>query len=103
MRFRDATTCNSVKHSPDIIPYIREQLSDTVLIISSGHIPMIYNKLKQSKYLPEMFGEIEPDPVLSGRAFAPTCISDLIKKYNIQGFCRKLIFPPHFLAENDSE
>ncbi|MBT4483199.1 MAG: hypothetical protein HOC71_05930 [Candidatus Latescibacteria bacterium] len=103
MRFRDAVTCSSVKHSPDIIPYIREQLSDTVLIISSGHIPMIYNKLKQSNYLPEMFGETEPDPLLSGRAFTPTCISDLVEKYNIQGFCRKLIFPPHFLAENDSE
>ncbi|MFC1693073.1 helicase-associated domain-containing protein [Candidatus Latescibacterota bacterium] len=92
MRFRDEATCDSVLHSPEIAPYIIERLSKTALVISSKYIPAITLKLKKAGYLPQLFGDMPPDPILNGTVFSPENITNLTSAHSIPEIDHKYVF-----------
>jgi len=101
MRCRTAEICDSVVHMPDIAPYIMERLSDTAIVVSTHHVAAISEHLKKSGFLPEAFGETEPDSVLNGSGFTPAPISDLVAKHAMPDIHHNFIFPEHLLSEGE--
>lgn len=103
MRFRDANTCNSVAHLPEIAPYIKEQLSDRVLVISSEHIPTIAAVLKKSGYQPELYGVPTPGIGFSGEKYIHDSINSLLMKNKMPEIYNDFIFPEHLLLSEDTQ
>jgi hypothetical protein len=93
MRCRDANTCNSIIHIPELAPYVVERLSDCVLIISSENIPKITAALKKSGYQPELFGLPKKASGQPGKSFVPTTIHALREENKMPEMQTKFIFP----------
>ena len=102
IRFRDASICSSVMHLPDISPYVKEQLSDTVLVLSRDCIPIITEILKKSGYQPEVFGEPPADAAVAGETFRMTCIEEILKENSMPAVYSDFIFPDDLLANGNS-
>jgi len=98
MRFRDANTCNSIAHIPEVSPYVKEQLSSTVLVISSEHIPVITSIIKNAGYQPEVYGITVQDNASSGGKFIPNNINKLREKNKLSEIHDNFIFPEHLLS-----
>lgn len=101
MRCRTPEICDSIVHMPAIVPYIMEQLSDTVLVVSSKHINAISEQLKRSGFLPEAFGETAPDSVRNGTGYTHVPLSALIGESAMPDIHRNFIFPEQILTGND--
>ena len=93
MRFRDAATCESVMHIPEIAPFIRERLSDTALTVPAEHIRTIAALLRRSGYLPEISGEAADNPARSGKPYRPATIRDLIDVLDLPEHHRAFVSP----------
>jgi hypothetical protein len=93
MRFRDAATCESVMHIPEIAPFIRERLSDTVLTVPAEHVCTIAALLRGSGYLPEISGEAADNPARSGKPYRPATIRDLIDVLDFPEHHRTFVSP----------
>ena len=93
MRFRDSAILSSVTHSPDIAPYVVEQLSDTALVISSKNISTVTAFLKKAGFLPEAFSETVPDKSLSGTKFTPVHVNSVIDEHSLPEVRNNFIFP----------
>lgn len=93
MRFRDAAACESVLHMPEIAPFIRERLSDTVVIVTAASVPGISASLKKNGFRPASFGKQTPDPVLEGGEYRFAGISTLLDEYNIPDIRHTFVFP----------
>ena len=93
MRFRDPATCEGVMHIPEIAPYIRERLSETVLTISPDRMQVVAGLLRKSGYLPEITGESTPDPARSGEPFIPITIQTLLSEESMPEPNRNFVFP----------
>ncbi len=111
MRFRDAATCEGVMHIPEIAPYIRERLSDTILTISPDRMQIVAELLRKSGYLPEIAGESLPNPARSGEPFAPVTVPMLLAEAAMPEPNRNFVFPEektdtsteeHSTGENES-
>ena len=103
MRFRDTNTCNGVAHLPEIAPYIKEQLSDRVLVISSEHIPTIISVLKKSGYQPELYGVLTPGIGFSVEKYIHDSIKSLCMKNKMPEIYNDFIFPEHLLSSEDTQ
>ena len=103
MRFRDTNTCDSVAHMPEVAPYVKEQLSSTVLVISSEHIPIITFKIKNAGYQPEIYGITVRDNAVSGRKFIPDNINKLLEKNKLPEIHDNFIFPEHLLTDQGNQ
>ncbi|MFC1538890.1 helicase-associated domain-containing protein [Candidatus Latescibacterota bacterium] len=102
MRFRDANTCNSVIHIPELTPYFGERLSDCVLVISSDYIPKISAELKKSGYQPEQFGISKIAAGYQEQKFIHSTINALRDKNKMSEIKAKFIFPEPILLDEDS-
>jgi len=100
MRFRDPAMCSSVFHDPKIAHFIKEQLSDTVLVVSSENINIIAVALKKAGYLPEKFYETPPDSLLYGLSYRPDRYDDMLAKFAIP-LIHHTFMIPETLYEND--
>jgi len=103
MRFRDANMCNGVAHIPEIAPYIRERISDTVLIVGAENIQRITSHLKKSGYQPEIYGSSPKDTAASGSEFIPNSMNTILEKNRIPEFNNDFIFPRNLLNNEDSQ
>ena len=103
MRFRDTNTCNSIAHMPEVAPYIKEQLSSTVLVISLEHIPIITSKIKNAGYQPEVYGITIQDNASSGGKFIPNNINKLLEKNKLPEIHNNFIFPEHLLSDQGKQ
>ena len=102
MRFRDKSVCNGVMHLPEIAPYIKEQLSETVLAVSSEHIKKITEVLKSSGYQPETFGDPPENAVSNEVSFQPVGVEDILKDLNMPSIHNDFIFPDDLLPDGES-
>lgn len=98
MRCRTPDICDSIVHTPDIAPYVMEQLSDTALIVSTKHIQAISEHLKKVGFVPEAFGETEPDSVENGTDFTPSSLSVIVSKHAMPDVHHTFIFPESLLS-----
>ena len=80
-------------HIPDIAPYIRERLSDTILTISPDLMQGVAELLRKSGYLPEITGETTSDPARSGDPFTPVSIRDFLAGEAMPEPNRNFVFP----------
>ena len=103
MRFRDADTCNGVAHIPEIAPYIKEQISDTVLMIAPAKIQMITSHLKKAGYQPEIYGSSPIDNAASGSKFIPNTLNEINEKNKIPEFDIDFILPGNLLNNENSQ
>ena len=102
MRFRDESICSNVVHLPEISPYIKERLSDTVLLISQDHVHTITDILKETGYQPEIFGSPPVDTTLSAETFQPTAIRDILKDMSMPIIHSDFIFPDDLIQNGQS-
>ena len=93
MRFRDESICSSIVHLSEISPYIKERLSDTVLVISRDHVQTVTDVLKDTGYQPEIFGEPSEDTTLSADTFRPTAIQDILNDMRMPVIHSNFIIP----------
>ena len=103
MRFHDAAICEGVMHIPEIAPYIRERLSDTVLTISPDRMQIVASLLRKSGFLPEITGESAPDPARSGEPFTPATIQMLLSKESMPEPNRNFVFPEEKIEPSTPE
>lgn len=93
MRFRDPEVCNGVMHIPDVAPFIRERLSETVVIVPAERVRVIAAHLRRHGFLPEIAGEIEPDPARSGTHYHPESPQELIAGQTLPEPPLPFVFP----------
>ncbi len=96
MRFRNPTVCDSVARMPEVVPYIREHISDTVLVIKREYVERITKIAREAGFQPENYGEPIPDHSHSGAKFIPTTIGKIIDQYRLPEFYSDFAFPEHF-------
>ena len=102
MRFRDEAHCKSVMHLPEVKPYVKERLSDTVIVISRDRIQKLTDILKNAGYQPEIFGEPPTDTASAGEPFRLTRIDDLLREKSMPAIHSDFIFPDKLIADGDS-
>ena len=101
MRFRDSAACESVMHMPDIAPFVREQLSDTVLVVSAVNVPQISETLKKNGFHPSAFGKQAADPVLEGTEYRFTGVFSMLDEYTIPDIHHSFMFPETDIPEEE--
>ena len=101
MRFRDQSTCNSVMHLQEVSPYIKERLSDTVLVISDKQIKKVTNSLKKNGYQPEIINETPLDTGRSEETFIPVPIDDILTDKSVSVTRSEFIFPDHLFPDEN--
>ena len=102
MRFRDESHCKSVMHLPEVKPYIKEQLSDTVIVISRDRIKKLTEILKKAGYHPEIFGEPPADTASEGEPFQHSHIDSLVALESMPQTPSNFIFPEKLISDGDS-
>ena len=103
MRFRDADTCKTVAHMPEISAYVREKLSGTVLVISQENIPLITSILKKSGYHPEVYGTTLKDNASTGGKYSTTTVNKLLEKNKMPEVHLDFTFPEHLLSNENGQ
>ncbi len=102
MRFRDESHCKSVMHLPEVKPYVKEQLSDTVIVITRDRIKKLTEILKKSGYHPEIYGEPPADTAREGETFHHSRIDDLFEEKSMAQNLSNFIFPDNLIENGDS-
>ncbi|MBN1291279.1 MAG: helicase-associated domain-containing protein [Candidatus Latescibacteria bacterium] len=102
MRFRDTAYCKSVMHLPDIRPFIKEQLTDTVIVISRDRVSKIIEILKKAGYQPELFGESPVQTTSAPETFKIHSINDIINETKMPAIHSEFIFPEEPFADGES-
>ncbi len=102
MRFRDAETCQSVAHMPEVTSYIKEQLSDTVLTVSPNYVPAITAILKKALFQPDIYGSRLRDNSRSGVKFTVKTIASLNEDNRLPELHDNFIFPDYFFPNEDT-
>ncbi len=100
MRFRDAAVCDSVTHIPEIAPYIRERLCDTIVSVHADRVSMITGLLRKAGYLPEVTGESATDPTHSGFRYKPVSVPGLLAEFAIPENRKAFLFPQEESPDN---
>jgi len=99
MRFRDEIICERVMHSPEIAPFILEQLSDTAIIIPSSHIQTVSQHLKKAGFLPEAFESGTGDSDSFEKGFAAESLESIMKDHQLPTIYSNFIFPSELFDE----
>jgi len=102
MRFRDESHCKSVMHLPEVKPYVKEQLSDTVIVISRDRIKKLTEILKKAGYQPEIFGEPPTDTAYESEPFHHSQIDSLVAQESLPQTRSKFIFPEKPITDGDT-
>ncbi len=102
MRFRDANTCSSVAHIPEIAHCIKEHISDTILAVAPKNIQMITSYLKKAGYQPEIYGVSPKDNAASGSEFYPNTLNEILEKNKIPEVDIDFMIPRNLLNNEDS-
>lgn len=103
MRFRDAGICDSVYHLPEVSPYIIEQISDTVLVVSVKHIQHITAQVKKAGYHPECYGETDGKSAEIPEEYIPGTPEMLLSENAIPMVQNTFIFPEKLLSNGDEK
>ncbi len=88
-------------HLQEVSPYIKEKLSDTVLIISYKNIKKVTNILKKNGYQPEIFGETPLDTARADETYNPVSLDDLINESSMPVTHSAFIFPDHLYPDEN--
>ena len=102
MRFHDPAVCDSVTHMPELAPYIREQISDTILIVSPEHAGTITRVVKKAGFQPEVFGAAIRDNARSGAKFISATIPKILEPYRMPEFNSEFLFPENIVEEKET-
>ncbi|MCE5249178.1 helicase-associated domain-containing protein [bacterium] len=102
MRFRDTAVCSSVMHIPKIAPYVKERISDTVLVISGDRISAITDILKDTGYQPEIFGGPSADIIFTSETFTPVGIDEVVREKDLMPARSEFIIPDNLLSNGES-
>ncbi len=103
MRCRDEAISERVVHSPEIAPYILEQISDTAIIVSASHIKTLSQKLKKAGFLPEAY---EDDTVSTDRTdshFEAKSLDTVLKDNRLPTIYQNFIFPSELFEEENGQ
>ena len=88
---------------PEISSYVKEQLSNTILVISPENISMITSLLKKSGYHPEVYGTALKDDASTGGKYVTTTVNKLLDKNKIPEVHCDFTFPEHLLLSEHSQ